>query len=175
MAEEDFTRSFVAIIAADTEASFQAFETMLGRPIADEEIEPRNALYRVIGREMTAVQYLGARASIGMWARRMAAWWHDFDILLTPTLGAPPPKLGWFTDDGPDGEGARITSFIPYTAQFNMTGQPAVSLPLHWSPDGLPVGVQLVAAYGREDLLVRLSAQLEQAAPWADRRPPVHA
>jgi amidase len=175
MAEEDFTRSFVAIIAADTEASFQAFEMMLGRPIADAEIEPRNALYRVIGREMTAVQYLGARASIGMWARRMAAWWHDFDILLTPTLGAPPPKLGWFTADGPDAEGARITSFIPYTAQFNMTGQPAVSLPLHWSAEGLPVGVQLVAGYGREDLLVRLASQVEQAAPWADRRPPIHA
>ena len=94
---------------------------------------------------------------------------------MTPTLGAPPPKLGWFTENGPLEEGARITSFIPYTAQFNMTGQPAVSLPLHWTDDGLPVGVQLVAAYGREDLLVRLAAQLETAAPWADKRPRVHA
>ncbi|HET7311538.1 MAG TPA: amidase [Mycobacteriales bacterium] len=175
MADEDFTHSFVTIIAADTEASFQAFEMMLGRSIRDDEIEPRNALYRVIGREMTAVQYLEARAAIGMWTRRMAAWWHDFDILLTPTLGGRPPKLGWFTEDGPEHEGDRITSFIPYTAQFNMTGQPAVSLPLHWSDDGLPVGVQLVGAYGREDLLVRLAAQLEQAAPWADKRPPTHA
>jgi amidase len=69
----------------------------------------------------------------------------------------------------------RIGSFVPYTAQFNMTGQPAVSLPLHWSADGLPVGVQLVGRYGREDVLVRVAAQLEAAAPWADRRPPVHA
>jgi amidase len=175
MADEDFTRSFVAIIAADTEASFKAFEMALGRPITDDEIEPRNAVYRVIGREMTAVQYLEARAAIGMWARRMASWWQDFDILLTPTLGARPPKLGWFTEAGPEHEGERITSFIPYTAQFNMTGQPAVSLPLHWSADGLPVGVQLVAGYGREDLLVRLASQLEQAAPWVDKRPPIHA
>jgi amidase len=64
---------------------------------------------------------------------------------------------------------------LQYTAQFNITGQPAVSLPLHWTPDGLPVGVQFVADFGREDLLVRLAAQLENAAPWAARRPPVHA
>jgi amidase len=106
-----------------------------------------------------------------MWARRMADWWGDHDLLLTPTLGAPPPELGWFTGAGPEHEGGRIASFIPYTAQFNMTGQPAISLPLHWSPSGLPVGVQLVAAYGREDMLVQVASQLEEAAPWADRRP----
>jgi amidase len=99
----------------------------------------------------------------------------DFDVLVTPTVGAPPPRLGWFTEAGPDAEGERIVSFIPYTAQFNMTGQPAVSLPLHWSADELPVGVQFVAAYGREDLLVRLAAQLEKAAPWVDRRPTISA
>jgi amidase len=105
----------------------------------------------------------------------MARWWTSHDLLLTPTLGAPPPELGWFTAAGPEDEGRRVASFIPYTAQFNMTGQPAVSLPMHWTPDGLPVGVQLVAAYGREDLLVRVASQLEQAAPWHERRPRVHA
>ena len=181
--EEEFSHHFVTIIAADTEQSFRAFELAIGRPITDDEIEPRNVLYREVGKAMPALTYLDSRAWIGMWARRMAEWWTSpsgghggqYDVLLTPTLGAPPPPLGWFTEAGPEQEGQRIASFIPYTAQFNMTGQPAVSLPLHWSADGLPVGVQLVAAYGREDLLVRLSAQLEQAAPWADRRPPVHA
>ena len=62
-----------------------------------------------------------------------------------------------------------------FTAIFNATGQPAISLPLHWTDDGLPIGVQLVAAYGREDVLIRIAAQLEQARPWADRRPPVFA
>jgi amidase len=175
MFEEEFGRAFNAIIAADTEATFSAFEMLLGRPIADDEIEPRNATYRAAGRELRAVDYLGARAWTGMWARRMAGWWGDHDILVTPTVGGRPPRLGWFTEGGPGEEGKRIQSFIPYTAQFNMTGQPAVSLPLHWSADGLPVGVQFVAGYGREDLLVRLATQLEQAAPWADRRPPVCA
>jgi len=175
MFEHEFTRRFTAIIAADTEATFRAFEAALGRPIGDAEIEPRNAAYRQAGRALGSVEYLQARQWIGEWARRMATWWDNFDLLLTPTLGAPPPELGWFTAAGREAEGRRIVSFIPYTAQFNMTGQPAVSLPLHWTPDDLPVGVQLVAGYGREDVLVRVASQLEQAAPWAERLPRIHA
>ena len=69
----------------------------------------------------------------------------------------------------------RAIPFASFTSKFNTTGQPAISLPLHQTPDGLPVGIQLVAAYGREDVLLRVSGQLEQARPWADRTPPVHA
>jgi amidase len=175
MFEKEFARHFTTLIAADTEALFQAFEALLGRPIGDDEIESRNAAYRRAGQALGAVRYLQSRAWLGMWARRMAGWWREHDLLVTPTLGAPPPELGWFMADGPEHEGRRIASFSPYTAQFNMTGQPAVSLPLHWTPAGLPVGVQLVAAYGREDILIQVASQLEQAAPWADRRPPIHA
>ena len=173
MFEPGFARNFNTIIAADTETAFQAFEAVLDGPIAEDDIEPRNAHYRRAGKELTAVAYLQARQWLGMWARRMAHWWADHDLLVTPTVAAPPPVLGWFTAAGPRHEGERIAAFIPYTAQFNMTGQPAVSLPLHRTADGLPVGVQLVAAYGREDLLVRVASQLEQAAPWADRHPPL--
>jgi amidase len=175
MFEQEVQRHFVTIIAADTEATLQAFEALLGRPIGEEELEPRNAAYRRSGRKLSAVAYLQSRAWLGTWARRMAGWWREYDLLVTPTLGAPPPRLGWFTAAGPEEEGARIAGFIPYTSQFNLTGQPAVSLPLHWTPGGLPVGVQLAAAYGREDILVRVASQLEQAAPWSQRRPPVHA
>lgn len=173
MFDPEFSRHFAAIIAADTETAFRAFEMLLGRPIADGEIEPRNLAYRQAGRSLGAVTYLQSREWLGLWTRRMAHWWDSHDLLLTPTVNAPPPELGWFTAAGPGQEGRRIASFIPYTAQFNMTGQPAISLPLHWTPAGLPVGVQLVAAYGREDLLIRVASQLEQAAPWAGRRPPV--
>jgi amidase len=173
--EPEFTGHFTTIIAADTEAAFQAFELLLGRRIAEDEIEPRNAAHRRAGHSLGAVAYLQSRAWMGMWARRVAHWWEDHDVLVTPTLGSPPPELGWFTADGPQSEGRRIASFIPYTAQFNMTGQPAISLPLHWTPGGLPVGVQLVAGYGREDVLIQVASQLEQAAPWSERRPQVHA
>ncbi len=175
MFELEFAGHFSRLIAADTALTLQAFEGLLGHPIGEEEMEPRNAEYRRAGGALGAVAYLESRAWIGMWARRMADWWNGHDLLLTPTVGAPPPELGWFAAEGPEHEGRRIASFIPYTAQFNMTGQPAVSLPLHWTPGGLPVGVQLVARYGREDVLVRVAGQLEQAAPWAERRPQIHA
>ena len=174
MFEPEILRHLTTIIAADTEATLQAFEMLLGHAIGEDEIEPRNAAHRRAGRELGAVAYLQSRAWLGMWTRRMANWWNGHDLLLTPTVGAPPPELGWFTAGGPEQEEVRIASFMPYTAQFNLTGQPAISLPLHWTAGGLPVGVQLVAAYGREDVLIRVASQLEQAAPWADRHPPVH-
>jgi amidase len=166
---------FSTIIAADVASSLHGIEARLGRPIGDDELEPRNAGHRRAGRETGAVAYLQARSRIALWVRRMAAWWTSHDLLLTPTVGAPPPQLGWFTEAGAEEEGNRIANFIQYTAQFNLTGQPAISLPLHWTEDGLPIGVQLVAAYGREDLLIRVASQLEQAAPWSDRHPPIHA
>jgi len=175
MFEPEFTGHFDTLIAADAEATFQAFERLLGRPIGEEEIEPRNAACRRSGRALGAVAHLGSRLWLSRWARRMAHWWNDHDLLVTPALGAPPPELGWFTAAGPQQEKERNISFIRYTAPFNMTGQPAISLPPPWTPAGLPAGVQLAAAYGREDLLIRVASQLEQAAPWNDRHPPVHA
>jgi len=97
--------------------------------------------------------------------------------LLTPTVWEPSATLASMTpvEDKPHKLGRKIARHVFFTRPFNITGQPAISLPLHWTPEGLPMGVQLVAAMGREDLLIRVTSQLEQARPWIDRRPPVHA
>ena len=90
--------------------------------------------------------------------------------------GSVEALLGELAPDNADpGVATRLGRLITFTAPFDVTGQPAMSLPLHWNDAGLPIGVQLVAAYGREDLLLRVAAQLESAKPWADRRPPIHA
>jgi amidase len=147
-----------------------------GRPITRADVDPFNWMLAEMGRVASAPQYIATREWLDTYTRRMASWWADdgFDLLLTATLTRPPAPLGWFTPT-PDNVldvGMRATAYAAYTAPFNMTGQPAISLPLHWTADGLPVGVQLAAAYGREDVLIRVAAQLEAAMPWADRRPP---
>jgi amidase len=109
-------------------------------------------------------------------ARRVVAFWDDVDVVVTPTLALPPVPIGW-TFEETDGDArlafARQMLFTPFTPLVNVTGQPAMSLPLHWSEAGLPIGVQLVGRPFAEATLVRLAAQLEQARPWAARRPPV--
>ncbi len=110
--------------------------------------------------------------------RRPAAWWAEgHDLLVTPTILAPPPKIGAFVPDPSKPLDAFIRSggLLTFTIPFNVTGQPAISLPLHWNEAGLPIGVQLIAAFGREDLLLRVAAQLERAVEWSQRRPAVHA
>jgi amidase len=97
---------------------------------------------------------------------RVPEWWSaGFDLLVTPTMQQPPPAIG----AAPPARQAEV--FGLFTMPFSVTGQPAVSLPLHWSRDGLPIGVQVVADYGREDVLIRIASQLESARPWAERRP----
>jgi amidase len=108
----------------------------------------------------------------------MAQWWADgFDLLVTPTIGEPPPPLGGFspTADDPLRSLNRSAEVVAFTAPFNTTGQPAISLPLFWNDHGLPIGVQFVAAHGREDLLIRLAAHLEVVRPWDGHRPPLRA
>jgi amidase len=131
------------------------------------------------GRAVTASQYLAAIDGLHALTRAAVAWWavDGFDLLLTPTIPELPPTLGQFGASADDPLAGLFRSAIPahFTAPFNITGQPAISVPLHLSEEGLPIGVQLVAAPAREDLLVRVAAQLEQARPWAHRRPTVWA
>jgi amidase len=109
-------------------------------------------------------------------SRDIAQWWESFDLLLTPTLLEPPPALGILADTEDPMKGyARTGLFASFTPFANQTGQPAISLPLHWNSQNIPVGVQFVAKYGREDRLLQVASQLEDAQPWRGRKPPVHA
>lgn len=155
------------------------WSAVLGRTIDPAELEPWNQRLVESGRAVSAPRYIAALERANDYSRRLARFWVDpglggagFDLLVTPQLGAPPPRLGVLA---PDRDGAELletmSALTVFTFPFNVTGQPAVSLPLHWNDAGLPIGVQLVAAYGREDVLLRVAAQLEVAVPWADRHP----
>ena len=96
---------------------------------------------------------------------------NEFDVVLTPTLALPPAPVGWFDEVAPAENFERQKRFTPFTAVYNVTGQPAVNLPLYWTDGGLPIGVMLAGPMGGEGLLISLSAQLETARPWKDRHP----
>lgn len=176
--DPDYTAHFITNWAAGAAWNLDYWSRRTGAQVGQDDVEPLTWALADLGRSSTAAEWLGAREWLQANAREVAAWWAEgHDLLLTPTIAEPPPVLGSF-DSPPDNplHGLfRAAEVVPFTPPFNVTGQPAVSLPLHWSPDGLPIGVQLVAAFGREDLLLRVAAQLEAAQPWIDRRPPVHA
>lgn len=166
------------IISSCQARDIARFGEAIGRELGAADMDADNWAVTEIGRGVSAGDYQGAVETHHRFSRRMAAWWEDgFDLLVTPTIPEPPPKLGELVPDpaSPLRGFLRSGQLTPFMIPFNVTGQPAISLPLHWNADGLPIGVQLVAAFGREDLLIRVAAQLEQAMPWADRRPPVHA
>jgi len=169
-----FAGHFRDIVATWTANDIAELETILGRPVAEGDIEPDNMALGHLGRAISGQQYVASMLAVHKWAREVLSWWHPadgsrgFDVLVTPTIATPPPPIGYLSEPG---RGGRIFELLQYTSQFNVSGQPAISLPLHMTADGLPVGVQFVAAYAREDLLIRLAAQLETAAPWAARRP----
>jgi amidase len=174
MGEEAVSHHFVTVLAASLAADLAEWEQVIGRPLTPDDVEPANWLFAQMGRSMSSVQYLESVRWQQRWNRRMAAWWEQgFDLLCCPVVNGPPPPLGYLSD--PTEGLSRVTQMMQFTSQFNVTGQPAISLPLHWNDDGLPIGVQLVAAFGREDLLLRVASQLEAAVEWPARVPPVHA
>ena len=176
--DPDLLKNFLVVVGSSIARALDAWGQKVGHPIGEGDVERPTWDIASFGRTITAAQYIGAVEFSHAISRRIAGWWEGgFDLLLTPTCGAPPPPLGHFAPDpdNPLTSMARVAAFTVFTAPFNVTGQPGISIPLHWNQQGLPVGVQLVAAYGREDLLIRVAAQLEQAQPWADRLPPIHA
>lgn len=161
------------LLAAAIAWELDTWSQRLGEEIPTSALEPMNAMLAEVGRSVTAVQWLHGITASQRWARGVAAMWEtELDILLTPTSPVPPVKLGELAPDQPLAQlSAGIARVAAFTAPFNITGQPAISLPLYRSAEGLPIGVQLAAATNREDILIRLAAQLERAAPLPTSHP----
>ncbi|GAA2844340.1 amidase [Streptosporangium fragile] len=166
LAEDDFARHFGAVVAAHVAADLEEVGRWRGRPVEFGEVETRNRILAEAGRGLGAVGYVTARGWIDGFRRRMATWWDSHDLLLTPSLGVAPFRLGWLPPDDVSLSRGRTDRAVSFTSPVNATGQPAISLPLHRTAGGMPVGVQLVAAAGREDLLIRVAAQIETAQPF---------
>jgi amidase len=169
---------FLVRWTAGVAAGLDYWSMRTGKQVTKDDVEPLTWALAEQGWANSAAQFVSAIGYAQIMARAVLAWWQDYDLLLTPTMAAPPAELGTIGTGHEDNPYAPIERAIPYaafTAGFNATGQPAISLPLHWSEAGLPIGVQLVADMGGEDLLLRVAAQIEEAVPWAERRPPTFA
>jgi amidase len=169
------TRAFMALWSSGCAWTIDGFGLATGRAPTQNQFEPLTwALYEM-GRQQTASSYLLSVTFLQKVARDIAQFLLKYDFWLTPTLGEPPVPLGTF-DSPPENplEGLRrAIAFVPFTPICNVTGQPAMSVPLYWNGEGLPVGVHFVGRFGDEATLFRLAAQLESARPWSGRRPPI--
>lgn len=174
----DITDSFLTRWAAGQASLIAQLGTVTGGEIGPEDVEPLTWALAEVGRARSAGQYLEAVGLHQAATRMFAGLYETYDLVLTPTMGEPAPPLGSFDDSGPDPMTAFTRAFASgcFTALFNATGQPAISLPVHWTPGGVPVGAQLIAPLGREDLLLRVAAQLEpEDGWWTDRTPTLSA
>jgi amidase len=143
-------------------------------PVDESLMTPLNRGLAESARVASAADYSRAVAHLQLLARRIVAFWEEIDVVLTPTLALPPVPIGWQeAAEGAIEQLLRNTEFTPFTAVANLTGQPAMSLPLHWSDVGLPIGVHAIGPPAGDALLLSLATELESACPWADRRPPV--
>lgn len=186
--------AYLVQVGVGVAAEIEEFSRLAGRAPSSTAFEAGTWFLRQVGLAMSGMDLQRARDAAQLASRQLADWHERFDLFLGPTLGAPPVPLGSLAATGAERAGLALLRVFPLrpalkailkqladnnfeatpnTQLFNQTGQPAISLPLHWTPEGLPVGVQLAAAMGREDLLLRVAAQLEAARPWAGRRPQV--
>lgn len=162
-----------AIVNANLNSMLEICGNARNRGVEETEVEPLTWMSAEAGKKISASELLLAIQTIHRMGRRMAVFFSDYDILLSPVLLKPPVPLGYIDTMVQEIKDYVVSlfSFFGFTGLFNATGQPAMSVPLYWSPDNLPIGVQFAARFGEEDLLLRLAAQLENARPWKDRRP----
>lgn len=163
-----------SIMGANLIATLEDKAAQLGREFGPDDVEPFTWLTIQGARQRTAVDYARAIRTIHSIGRDFDAAFERFDVIMSPTLGAPPERIGVVSLANPD-----LAAMVPallrsvgFTQAFNASGHPAMSVPLHWSPDGLPIGIQFAGRFGDEGTLFQLAGQLEAAKPWWDRRPP---
>jgi amidase len=175
---DEMPGAFIKRWAAGMAQTIRLIGRVIGRPVREQDVEPLTWALAGSGEGLSGAEYLDAVALHQIVGRAVGALFAGgLDLILTPTVGEKPPPLGTFDDTGPDPLLALKRSEKPamFTSLFNAIGLPAISLPLHWTEDRLPLGIQLAATAGGEDLLIRVAAQLEQARPWSDRRPAIFA
>jgi amidase len=193
---EEFMSAFMTMVLAEVRASMEDAARRAGRRARYGDFEPATHLMGLLGKRIGAPRLIQAMQDVHRTVRKIGDFFEDYDVFLTPTLARPPVRIGSLRPKGfeatmmrflarlnsswlastlvnIDKNSAAIFSFVPYTAPFNATGQPAMSVPIHWNDQGLPIGVQFVGRYGDEAALFRLASQLEQANPWGDQLPDV--
>ena len=167
---------FTVMYSTHIARTLETIAQLSGAPFTADDLDPVNTTLMVLGQQVSALDYLATADWLSGYTRRLAQWHAGgYDLLLTPTIAEPPPRLGELAPniDNANDVGIRSSQLACWTLPFNMSGQPAISLPTSVNDAGLPIGIQLVAAYGREDLLIRVAAQIESAVPWSARRPPI--
>lgn len=185
-------RAYLITVAAGVAGSLRVLERELDRKARNDDLELRTWVLRVLGEAISAGEYLESVETMRRAVRGVAEFFLGHDILLTPTCARPPVKIGELDSPTPERIAMKVARAMPVKAMlmamlaemaknplapnpntqlFNMSGQPAISLPLHWSAEGLPIGVQAVGRYGDDGLLLALAGQLERAQPWANRKP----
>jgi len=173
--------AYVGMVGCNVARALETWGEKLGRTLTQDDVEPLTWELTCRGSEITGTQHLASIEFVHALGRRFAEWWtggsedSGFDLLLTPTQGAPPPAIGTIFSTREEPLRAFLLSapYGSFTLPFNLSGQPGISVPSHWTQEGLPVGSQLVAPYAREDLLLQVAAQLEEAVGWLDRRAPI--
>ena len=187
--------AFATVIAGETRAEIEHLARVTQRRPHARDFEPATYIIGLMGRSVSAAAYVGAVRTLQLTARGVAPFFERHDVLLTPTLAAPPVLIGALQPSAAElrlmrlinvlnagwmlnalgvieQEAAKMFDYIPFTPLFNVTGQPAMSVPLHWNAAGLPIGMQFVARLGDDATLFRLAGQLERARPWFERRAP---
>jgi amidase len=172
---EQITQAFMAVFTAGATETADAMALLSGRTLTEDQVEPLTWAVCQMARGQNAPSYLLAHTVLHRIGRDVARFMVDYDVWLTPTLAEPPLPLGTLesTPENPLAGLMRSASYVPYTPICNITGQPAMSVPLYWNSDGLPIGTHFMGRFGDEATLFRLAAQLEKARPWAERRPPL--